>query len=221
MNTIDTIIDFVLHINKYLGDMIDHNGDWVYLIFFLIIFCETGIIITPFLPGDSLIFAASTFAATGHLDLQKLTLTFICAAILGDFCNYSIGRLLGPKLIGKDHFSLINKSHIHKTQHFYAQHGSMAIVLGRFLPIFRTFVPFLAGIGKMKRSKFLKYSSLGTFLWVIPNALGGFYFGTKPFVKENFSFVILAIMVITLIPIGIVFILDKSEVSTEIEDEKD
>ena len=113
MNTIDTIIDFVLHINKYLGDMIDHNGDWVYLIFFLIIFCETGIIITPFLPGDSLIFAASTFAATGHLDLQKLTLTFICAAILGDFCNYSIGRLLGPKLIGKDHFSLINKSHIH------------------------------------------------------------------------------------------------------------
>lgn len=211
MDIFNTVLDFVLHIDKYLADMIDHNGDWVYILFFLIIFCETGLIITPFLPGDSLIFAASTFAATGHLDFQKLTLTFLCAAILGDFCNYSIGRAIGLKLIGKKDFSLIKKSHITKTQFFYNQHGSKAIILGRFLPIFRTFIPFLAGIGKMKRSNFLKYSALGTFLWILPNAFGGFYFGTTPFVREHFSFVVLAIMLITFVPIGIVFILEKTK----------
>ena len=214
MTWVETAVDFVLHIDQYLAGMIDNHGDWVYLFFFLIVFCETGLVFTPFLPGDSLIFASATFAATGHLDLETLIMVYLSAAILGDFTNYHIGRFFGPWILSKK-WQFISKKHIDSTKDFYEDHGPKAIIIGRFLPVFRTFVPFFAGIGKMKRKKFISYSILGTALWVLPSSLGGYYFGNHPFVRANFSFVILGIVVITLLPIFISLLLEKRNKSKD------
>jgi len=206
---IKTFIDFILHIDKYLIDLINLFGLWIYIILFLIIFCETGFVVTPFLPGDSLLFAAGTLAGIGSMNLYFLFIMFTTAAILGDSTNYFIGYKIGPKVFNQEKSIFFNKEYLNKAEKFYEKHGDKAIFLSRFVPIIRTFAPFVAGIGKMNYFKFLLYNVLGGLTWVSLFLFGGYFFGNIPFVKENFSFFIIGIIVISFIPIIIEIIKSK------------
>ncbi len=197
------LIDFIIHIDLYLNQIIQEYGLWTYLILFLIIFLETGFVATPFLPGDSLLFAAGAFAAMGSLEALWLIGLLALAAILGDTTNYWIGRHAGNKISNPKYTRYINKEYLEKTQHFYEKHGGKTIIIARFLPIIRTFAPFVAGIGKMSYWKFLSYNITGGIAWVLIFVSGGYYFGNIPIVRENFTIVILAIIVISLIPAAI------------------
>jgi len=192
-------IDFTLHIDKYLIDFIQVYGIGVYVILFLVIFLETGLVITPFLPGDSLIFAAGAFAANGSLNVILLFIILCFAAIIGDSLNYWIGNYFGEKVLESK--KLIKKEYVERTQEFYEKQGGKAIALGRFIPIIRTFVPFVAGIGKMKYKKFLYYNVLGGIVWVALFLFGGYFFGGLSAVKDHFTLVILAIIFISIIPV--------------------
>jgi len=200
---IDWIIqlaEYFIHLDTYLGTLISTYGVWVYAILFFIIFLETGFVVTPFLPGDSLLFAAGAFAALGSLNVAYLFILLALAAILGDNVNYWIGRFIGPKVFRSKKSKLFNIEHLHKTQKFYAKYGVKAIIIARFMPIIRTFSPFIAGIGKMKYSKFLGFDIFGGLLWTSLFIFGGYYFGNIPFVKANFEWVILGIIIISILP---------------------
>jgi membrane-associated protein len=202
------VIDFILHIDTHLGALIATYGTLTYIFLFAILFAETGFVFTPFLPGDSLIFAAGAFAAIGSFNVVVLIFLFWCAAFLGDTTNYWIGHFFGQKIIDNPHFP-INQKHIDKTQKFYDKHGGKTIFLARFIPIIRTFAPFVAGIGKMEYKKFISFNATGGLTWVCAFTLLGYFFGNLPGVRTNFSFVIIAIIVLSLTPIFIEFIKSK------------
>lgn len=203
MDPIRQLIDFILHIDTHLGAIIAEYGTGTYLILFLIIFCETGLVVTPFLPGDSLLFAAGAFAARGWLHPGTLFLLLTAAAILGDTINYWIGHYIGPKVFRRDGVRFLNARHLERTHQFYEKHGGKTIILARFVPIVRTFAPFVAGVGRMSYGHFLVYNVVGGAVWVGLFVFGGFYFGTLPFVEENFTYVVLAIILLSVLPMAI------------------
>lgn len=193
------VIDYFMHLDKNLSAIVATYGILTYIILFLIIFIETGFVIMPFLPGDSLLFAVGTFAAIDTLNILVLFITLSIAAILGDTVNYWIGHFVGPKAFKNKNW-LLNKEHLHKTQKFYEEHGGKTIILARFMPIIRTFAPFVAGIGKMNYSDFIKYNIIGGLSWVTIMLMGGYLFGNIHWVKDNFSLVIALIIVASVIP---------------------
>lgn len=204
-------INFILHIDQYLSIIIQTYNIWTYAILSLILFLETGLVATPFLPGDSLLFAAGSFAALGALDIIILLTMLSISAIIGDSVNYSIGRHIGPKVFKSESSIFLNKKYLLRTQEFYDKHGKKTIFLARFVPIIRTFAPFIAGIGKMEYTTFLKFNIVGGIAWVSLFLLGGYFFGNLSIVQENFSIVILAIIIISFIPIFIeIFRMRKS-----------
>jgi membrane-associated protein len=202
MDLIHSIVDLFLHLDRHLAEIIASYGGWTYLILFAVVFLETGIVATPFLPGDSLLFAAGTFAALGSLDLGFTILLLSAAAILGDTVNYWIGRKIGPRVF-RENYRFLNRRHLEKTHAFYEKHGGKTIVIARFLPIIRTFAPFVAGIGTMSYRRFIAYNVVGGIAWVLGFVLLGYFFGNLPVVKQNFSLVILAIIVLSIMPIVI------------------
>ncbi|MCU0599641.1 MAG: DedA family protein [Desulfobacterales bacterium] len=200
------LINFILHIDIHLKELCTNYGTWVYLILFIIIFCETGLVVTPLLPGDSLLFAVGSMAAIGALDLWLVILLISGAAILGDTVNYSIGHYVGPKVFHDEHARFLNKEYLRRTHSFYERHGGKTIVIARFLPIIRTFAPFVAGIGSMTYPKFLFYNVFGGIFWVLTFILAGYWFGSIPLIKNNFSMVIMALVIIPGIPALVEFI---------------
>lgn len=199
MTLLTKILDLFLHLDVYLDAIITYFGPWTYAILAGVIFCETGLVFTPFLPGDSLLFAAGAFSARGALNPFLLALILGVAAILGDSCNYWIGKTFGRRLF-KIHPKLLNMEHLEATERFYKKHGGKAIVFARFLPMFRTIAPFVAGIAHMDYGKFIFFNVTGGIVWVVLFVFLGYFFGTIPAVEENFTFVILAIVVISFVP---------------------
>jgi len=199
MEVISFLIDFVLHMDEYLKVIITDYGVWTYGILFFVIFLETGFVVTPFLPGDSLLFAAGTFAALGALNPFYLFLLLSVAAVIGDTVNYSIGAYVGPKAFSGE-IRFLKKDHLDKTQEFYEKHGGKTIILARFIPIIRTFAPFVAGIGTMKYRNFIIYNVVGGISWVAIFIFLGYFFGNITFVQNNFELVIFAIIFISFIP---------------------
>jgi membrane-associated protein len=195
------LVDLFLHLDKHLDVIIQDYGAWTYLILVAIIFCETGLVITPFLPGDSLLFAAGVFAARGSLDVSLLLVVLAGAAIAGDTANYWIGALIGPRAFSGKYW-LLNQRHLQRTHEFYERHGGKTIVLARFIPIIRTFAPFVAGIGAMNYTRFIVYNIVGGVAWVCAFVYGGYKFGEYEVVKRNFPLVVVAIIVISVLPIA-------------------
>jgi len=208
MEIFTLVFNFILHIDTHLGAIIANYGALTYMVLFLIVFAETGFVFTPFLPGDSLLFAAGAFAALGSFNIFFLIGMFWVAAFLGDTANYWIGHFFGQKLIDNPKIP-INQSHIDKTQKFYDKHGGKTIFLARFIPIVRTFAPFVAGIGKMEYKKFITYNATGALAWVVGFTVLGYFFGNFPTVKENFSIVVIAIVLLSVAPIIIEFVKAK------------
>jgi len=200
MEFVSKVVDFVLHLDAHLSALIQQYGLWTYVILFVVIFCETGLVVTPFLPGDSLIFAAGTFAARGDLNVVGLFLGLAAAAVIGDTVNYWIGKIVGPKVFQKENSRVFKKAYLERTHNFYEKYGAETIIIARFVPIVRTFAPFVAGIGRMSYGKFLSYNVVGGVGWVALFTFGGYFFGNIPFVRRNFSLVIIAIIVISLVP---------------------
>ncbi|GAB4483704.1 MAG: DedA family protein [Thermodesulfovibrionales bacterium] len=200
MEMITDLIDLFLHLDRHLGDVIRDYGLWTYVILFLIIFCETGLVVTPILPGDSLLFAAGTFAAIGALDPVTLFVLLSIAAIAGDTVNYAVGKRLGPKIFHREDVRFLNRQHLERTHRFYERHGGKTIIIARFMPIIRTFAPFVAGIGKMSYGRFIGFNVFGGIFWIAFFVFGGYFFGNIPVVKRNFSFVILAIIILSVMP---------------------
>src|SRR5829696_4671537 len=201
MEFVKGLLDFVLHLDKHLSPIIQQYGAWTYLLLFLIVFCETGLVVTPFLPGDSLLFAAGTFAALGDLDVRLMIVLLIIAAIVGDTVNYWVGAAVGPRAF-QGNIRFLKREHLERTHAFYERHGGKTTILARFIPIIRTFAPFVAGVGAMSYGKFLTYNVVGAVVWVGGLVLAGFFFGNIPVVRENFSLVIMAIIAISVMPIA-------------------
>lgn len=203
----DTLIDYFLHLDRHLTEFVTLYGPWIYALLFLIIFAETGLVVTPFLPGDSLLFAAGALAAAGSLDIALLFVLLITAAILGDAVNYSMGKFVGPRVFRENLEGFwgraLNREHLNRAHDFFERYGGKAIVLGRFAPIIRTFVPFVAGAVYMTYSKFAFYNVTGAIIWVVVCAGGGYLFGEIPVVKQNFSLVAIAIVAISLLPMAV------------------
>jgi membrane-associated protein len=202
MEVIATLISFILHIDDHLITLFNAYGLWIYLILFLIVFCETGLVVTPFLPGDSLLFAVGALAVTYHLPILFLWFILVFAAILGDTVNYWIGHWVGPKVFRSKKNWLLNQKHLKEAQTFYKKHGSKAIIYARFVPIVRTFAPFVAGIGKMNYAEFIFFNIAGGILWVTLFLGAGYLFGNIPVVREHFSHLILGIVFISMLPIA-------------------
>jgi len=199
MNTLVYIVNIMLHFDKSIFGIIQNYGLWTYLLLFLIVFCETGLVVTPFLPGDSLIFISGAIAAMGSMNIAVFFIVFLMAAVLGDTVNYHIGKKLGIKILEKQNSRYIKKEYIVKARTFYEKHGSMAIVIGRFIPIIRTFAPFAAGMLEMHYLRFIGYNILGGLLWVPLFLGGGYFFGNFPIIKDNFFFFLMAIMAISIV----------------------
>ena len=207
MDLIQWLVDFVLHIDEHLTDIISQYGTLTYLILFAIIFCETGLVVTPILPGDSLLFAAGAIAAQDDSGLNVLLLAvlLVIAAFTGNLLNYSIGRYFGPKVFERD-YRFIEREYLERTKKFFDKHGAITIVYTRFAPILRTFAPFVAGVGQMSYPRFILYNFIGGFLWIVIFLYAGYFFGNVPFVKENFEAVVLGIILVSLIPAVYAFI---------------
>jgi membrane-associated protein len=208
MEMIYGCVDFFLHLDKSLGVILERYDTWTYLILFLVVFCETGLVVMPLLPGDSLLFTAGAFAATGTLNLWGLFWLFSVAGILGDTVNYWIGNRLGPQVFNEER-RFLKKEYLDRAQHFYEKYGGKTIVLARFVPIVRTFAPFVAGVGRMDYNRFLLYNVLGGFLWTTLCLFAGFWFGNLPIVQNNFSLVLMAIIGISILPIVLESLLKK------------
>jgi membrane-associated protein len=200
MELIAQLIDIVLHLDVHLEALVQNYGVWVYAILFLIIFCETGLVVTPFLPGDSLLFVAGMLAARGQLEVNLLVLLLIAAAFLGNAVNFRIGRYVGPKAFHNPDARFLKPAYMEKTRRFYERHGGKTIVLSRFLPIIRTYAPFVAGVAGMQVKLFLAYNLLGAALWVAGLTYGGYFFGGIPIVKQNLSLIIIALVIIPGLP---------------------
>ena len=202
MEYIHFIVDFILHIDTHLSELVAQYGAWIYAILFLIVFCETGLVVTPFLPGDSLMFVAGALAAlpANHINVHLIVLFLIAAAILGDGSNYVIGRLFGEKLFRNPDSKIFKQSYLEKTHGFYEKYGGKTIILARFVPIVRTFAPFVAGMGHMNYRHFSVFNVTGGIIWVVIFIYAGYFFGGLPFVQENLKLLILGIIVVSVLP---------------------
>jgi membrane-associated protein len=200
MELLKYLIDFILHLDKHLVELVAHYGTWTYAILFLIIFCETGLVVTPFLPGDSLIFAVGALAAKEALNVYWVSGLMIIAAILGDTLNYWIGYQIGPKIFASEKSRWLNRQHLERTHQFYEKYGGKTIIIARFMPIIRTFAPFVAGIGRMSYGRFLVYNVVGGILWIVIFIVAGYLFGNIPIVKRNFTLVIFGIIFVSILP---------------------
>lgn len=214
MEFIQTLIDLFIHLDEHLSTIILQFGGWTYLILFLVIFAETGLVVTPFLPGDSLLFAVGAFAATGVLNIGWIIVLLLAAAIIGDSVNYSIGHFIGPRVF-TDNIRFLKREHLEKTQAFYEKHGGKTIILARFIPIVRTFAPFVAGVGVMEYRRFILFNVIGAAIWVPLFSLLGYFFGNLPFVRHNFEYVILAIIVISVLPAVYEYLKDRREMAAK------
>ena len=199
MGILKSLLDFVLHLDKHLSPIIHEYGAWTYLLLFAIVFCETGLVVTPFLPGDSLLFAAGAFAANGSLSVWVLAGSLIAAAILGDTANYWIGHFLGHRLLNARR-RIIKPEHVAYTHEFFEKYGGKTVIIARFVPIVRTFAPFVAGLGSMSYGRFMSYNVVGGTAWVLLCTFAGYWFGNLPFVQKNFSLVVLMIIFLSLLP---------------------
>lgn len=213
MDLIAQLIDIFLHLDQHLNEWAATLGPWLYVVLFLIVFCETGLVVTPFLPGDSLLFAVGALASLegSPIELPQTALLLIVAAVLGDAVNYSIGAYLGPAVFSSERSRLLNKQHLVRTQLFYERHGGKTIFLARFVPIIRTFAPFVAGIGRMRYRYFATYNVTGAITWVVVCMGAGALFGEIPLVKENFELVVLGIIAVSLIPVVTEFVRARRE----------
>ena len=197
---ISTVIDFILHIDQHLASLSSAYGPWIYGILFLIIFCETGLVVTPFLPGDSLLFAAGGIAALGEMNIHLMVAILLAAAILGDAVNFMIGKYFGAKLFANPDSKIFRRAYLDKTHAFYEKHGGKTIIIARFVPIVRTFAPFVAGMGNMHYGKFIRYNVIGAILWVVLFSYAGYFFANIPVVKNNLGLVLAAIIVLSILP---------------------
>ncbi|MBJ2116992.1 MULTISPECIES: DedA family protein [Proteus] len=222
VDLIKFLIDFILHIDAHLAELVAQYGTWVYAILFLIVFCETGLVVTPFLPGDSLLFVAGALASleTNDVNVHIMVLLLLCAAILGDAVNYSIGRLFGEKLFSKPNSRIFRREYLDKTHAFYEKHGGKAIILARFVPIIRTFAPFVAGMGKMSYRHFAFYNVTGAIAWVLLFTYAGYFFGDLDIVQKNLKLLIVAIIVISILP-GVIEIIRHRRASAKAKKESD
>jgi len=201
IDTLQAIASFTLHIDHHLLEFFNQHGTWIFALLFLIVFCETGLVVTPFLPGDSLLFAVGALAASSALNVHTLALTLFVAAVLGDTLNYSIGRVFGARLFRNPDSKLFRRDHLERTQAFYAKHGGKTVVIARFVPIVRSFAPFVAGMSNMNYLRFIAFNVGGALLWVILLVYGGYLLGNLPIVKQNFSKAILLIIFLSLLPV--------------------
>ncbi len=215
MEFLSKILDFLLHLDKHLSAIIQGFGLWTYFILFFVIFLETGFVVTPFLPGDSLLFAAGTFAAAKVLNVVWLFVILSAAAILGDTANYWIGHFIGPKVFRREKSRIFKKEYLERTHRFYEKYGAETIIIARFVPIVRTFAPFVAGVGRMSYWKFISYNVIGGIGWVAVFIFGGYFFGNIPFVKRNFSLVILIIIIFSMIPMAVEFVRHRGKARRE------
>jgi len=216
MDLFATFIDLFLHLDEHLSTVIQNYGTWTYLLLFLIIFLETGLVVTPFLPGDSLLFAAGTFAGLGSLNIGLLFLLLSGAAVIGDTVNYWVGHFIGPRAFSGE-IRFLKKEYLDRTHEFYEKHGGKTIILARFVPIIRTFAPFVAGIGAMSYGRFISYNFIGGIAWVFIFTFLGYFFGNLPFVQDNFSLVVLAIIFISILPGVYEFFKERGRSSREAE----
>lgn len=214
MDLVSQFIDLFLHLDEHLNVIINNYGTWTYLILFGVIFLETGVVITPFLPGDSLLFAAGTFAALGSLRAEVLFVLLVTAAVLGDTVNYWIGHYIGPRAFSGD-IRFLKKEYLDRTHEFYERHGGKTIILARFIPIIRTFAPFVAGVGAMTYSRFVLYNVVGGVVWVAIFVFGGYFFGNLPAVQDNFTLVILAIIALSVLPAVFEVLRERLRASSE------
>lgn len=194
------LIDFILNIGDHLQQLVNDYGSWIYAILFAIVFCETGLVVLPFLPGDSMLFAAGTIAAVGEMNIFMLIGLLIIAAILGDFVNFEIGKHFGQKLFANPNSKIFKQSYLEKTHNYYEKYGGRTIIIARFIPIVRTFAPFVAGMGRMHYGEFIRYNIIGAVAWVVIFTLLGYFFGQLPFVKEHFSWIMIGIIVFSVLP---------------------
>ena len=206
MELIEKLIDLVLHLDQHLVELVTQYGSWTYGILFLIIFCETGLVVTPFLPGDSLLFAVGALSATGALDVSSVVILLTAAAIIGDNVNYWIGYTIGPRVFQGESSRFFNRKHLERTHRFYEKYGGKTVILARFIPIVRTFAPFVAGIGRMTYGRFLLYDVPGGVAWISIFVYAGYFFGNIPMVKRNFTLVVFAIIFISLLPAVIEYV---------------
>nr|WP_313061717.1 DedA family protein [Moraxella sp. CTOTU49097] len=194
------LVNFILHIGDHLQELVNNYGNWIYAILFAIVFCETGLVVLPFLPGDSMLFAAGTIAAVGDMNIFVLIGLLIVAAVLGDFVNFEIGKHFGQKLFSNPNSKIFKQSHLQKTHDYYEKYGGRTIIIARFIPIVRTFAPFVGGMGNMNYAQFARYNIVGAVLWVVSFTTLGYFFGQLPFVKEHFSWIMIAIIVFSVVP---------------------
>ena len=198
-----SLIDFVLHIDQHLIELTQTYGLWIYAILFLIVFCETGLVVTPFLPGDSLLFAAGAVAALGGMNVHIAAALLLAAAVIGDAVNFAIGKYFGEKLFAKPDSRVFKREYLDKTHAFYEKYGGKTIILARFVPIVRTFAPFVAGMGKMHYGRFIRYNIIGALVWVGLLTYAGYFFGELPVVKNNFGLVVIGIIVVSVLPMAV------------------
>ncbi len=210
MDLIAAFIDIVLHLDRHLQWLVSNYGVWIYAILFFVIFCETGLVVTPFLPGDSLLFVAGAIAAAGGMYIHALFAVLALASLSGDNTNYWIGRFVGPRVFTRHKSWAFNPAHLERTRRFYEKHGGKTVTIARFVPIVRTFAPFVAGIGRMHYSRFLFYSFAGSVLWISTLTYAGYYFGNIPLVKQNLALVIAGIIILSITPGAIEYLRSRA-----------